>query len=112
MDQYHPLNVPTELAPDLGPAIYIWDCCNAGLIIEKFNEKFAPETGKWKNFHFACCGPTEYRPIRKDVPTDIFTQCLTNPIKTALKWALEKDSASIICPDIKPIMIDRYLPDR
>lgn len=108
MDQYHPLNVPTELAPELGPAIYIWDCCNAGLIIDKFNEKYV---GSRKNFHFAVCGANEFRPIKKDIPADIFTACLTNPIKTALKWALEKDTASIICPDITAKMIDRHLPD-
>lgn len=108
MTQYHPLNVPDELATKIGSGIYIWDCCNAGLIIEKFNKKY---TGDGTNFHFAACARDEFRPIKRDVPADIFTACLTNPIKTTLKWALGRDIAKIICPDISPVMIDRYLPD-
>ena len=104
--------MPNELATVLGPAIYVWDCCNAGLIIEKFNEKYKHKENKeTRNFHFAACSATEFRPIKHDIPADIFTACLTNPIKTALKWALEKDAASIICPDITRRMIDHCIPD-
>ena len=35
MDQYHPMSL-TELSSALGSAIYIWDCCQAGLIVDKF----------------------------------------------------------------------------
>ena len=106
--KYHPLTIH-ELATDLGPAVYVWDCCHAGLIVEKFFEQQRknqiPIPGP--NFHFAACGRDEFRPIRADIPADIFTQCLVNPVKTAFKWALEKESAKIICPRITTEMINR-----
>ena len=79
------------------------------MIVEKFNEQLRNKSISKTSipyFHFAACGREEFRPIRKDIPADIFTCCLINPIRTALKWALEKESAKIICPRITPEMID------
>lgn len=38
---------------------------------------------------------------------DIFTCCLTNPVRTALKWALERESCRLICPRVDINMMDK-----
>ena len=64
MEQYHPMAL-SDLAHQLGSAIYIWDCCQAGLVVEKFYEVVqSPQ----RSFHFAACGRDEFRPIRSDIP--------------------------------------------
>ena len=52
----------TELGQVLGPSIYVWDCCQAGLIVEKFFE--CNDASALPAFHFAACGRNEYRPMR------------------------------------------------
>lgn len=34
----------------------------------------------------AACGTNEVLPTNPDLPADVFTACLTTPIKIALKW--------------------------
>lgn len=34
----------------------------------------------------AACGTNEVLPTNPDLPADVFTSCLTTPIKIALKW--------------------------
>lgn len=34
----------------------------------------------------AACGENEVLPMNPDLPADIFTSCLTTPIKIALRW--------------------------
>jgi regulator-associated protein of mTOR len=36
----------------------------------------------------AACSAHEILPMNPDLPADIFTSCLTTPIKIALKWYL------------------------
>ena len=37
----------------------------------------------------AACGAKEMLPMNPDLPADLFTSCLTTPIKTALQWCVE-----------------------
>lgn len=34
----------------------------------------------------AACEASELLPMMPDLPADLFTACLTTPIKTALRW--------------------------
>lgn len=95
------------------PALYIFDCSNAGVIVDAFQhfmqqrqekEKEQPQTQQDQqpsnstihnstprtNFSpailLAACAATELLPITPELPADLFTSCLTTPIKTALLW--------------------------
>lgn len=39
-----------------------------------------------KSIQLASCGPKEMLPMSPMLPADLFTSCLTTPIKTALLW--------------------------
>ncbi len=46
-----------------------------------------PATLSVKNcVQLASCGPNELLPMNPELPADLFTACLTTPIKIALKW--------------------------
>jgi regulator-associated protein of mTOR len=93
------------------PSIYVWDCSNAGLIVQSFlqfeedreNEylqrvsttttgsqqqqvPLAPPPRIRDSIHLAACGRNELLPMHPDLPLDLFTACLTTPIQTALHW--------------------------
>ena len=72
MDQYHPLSL-TDLSIALGSAIYIWDCCQAGLIVEKFFN--FSDNRNIPSYHFGACGRDEFRPIRADIPGMAWRSC-------------------------------------
>jgi len=104
---YIPLSI-YDLQTWIGaPGIFIYDCSYAGIIVQSF-EKFAElhevekvqqiqQQGKTSelpsppNLQFNCiqlaaCSDTEELPMRPDLPADLFTSCLTDPIKMALWW--------------------------
>ncbi len=43
----------------------------------------------------AACGAHEILPQNADLPADIFTSCLTTPIKIALRWYVLGSSVSV-----------------
>ncbi|CAM6047767.1 unnamed protein product, partial [Sphagnum compactum] len=91
--QYIPLSV-YELESWLGnPSIYVFDCSAAGMIVNAFCER--PDWGLGGTMAapamrdcilLAACGAHEILPQNADLPADIFTSCLTTPIKIALRW--------------------------
>eukprot|EP01119_Soliformovum_irregulare_P024456 TRINITY_DN876_c0_g1_i1.p1 TRINITY_DN876_c0_g1~~TRINITY_DN876_c0_g1_i1.p1 ORF type:complete len:1236 (+),score=415.18 TRINITY_DN876_c0_g1_i1:59-3766(+) len=102
--QYIPLSI-YELQTWLGsPSFYVFDCSGAGLIVNWFlqfaeqREKeyermisssttLSPGITPIKDFIIlASCGPNELLPMNPSLPADVFTSCLTTPIKIALKW--------------------------
>jgi regulatory associated protein of mTOR len=110
--QYIPLSL-YELQHWLGsPSIFVWDCNAAGLIVKTFQhfaEQRRAELERSSNrapgtpatpgspgspggpigddyIHLASCGPNEILPTNPNLPADVFTSCLTTPIKIALKW--------------------------
>lgn len=97
--QYIPLSV-YDLQSWVGtPAIYIFDCSVAGQIMFSFKqfmlqrqhdaESYAPGTpvDAMKDCILLCaCSETELLPQNPDLPADVFTSCLTTPIKVALRW--------------------------
>eukprot|EP01114_Cavostelium_apophysatum_P011005 TRINITY_DN2516_c0_g1_i5.p1 TRINITY_DN2516_c0_g1~~TRINITY_DN2516_c0_g1_i5.p1 ORF type:complete len:1063 (+),score=306.58 TRINITY_DN2516_c0_g1_i5:92-3280(+) len=104
--QYIPLSI-YELQSWMGsPSIYVFDCSAAGLIVHWFTQ-FAEQREKEyermiqsangspspsailpvKDFILlASCGATETLPVNPKLPADVFTSCLTTPIKMALRW--------------------------
>lgn len=119
--QYIPLSI-YDLQTWMGaPSIYVYDCSNAGTIVNSFNQ-FAEQheremdqlppgpnpgsrsspasslTGSsFKNcIQLAACGANQILPMNPNLPADLFTSCLTTPVKIALKWyTLQKNSSLV-----------------
>lgn len=118
--QYIPLSVYDLQSWLSAPAIYIFDCSSAGLILNSFCQ-FAeqrcqdePDAGMngamgghggsrdassghvggrrllSDSIVLAACGAKERLPQDGSLPADIFTACLTTPIKAALWWFCER----------------------
>ena len=93
--QYIPLSV-FELQQWLGsPCIYVLDCSAAGLVINSLRSLInsAPGGAPSSSNHalkevivLAACGAHEVLPQTPELPADVFTACLTTPIKVALRW--------------------------
>ena len=78
--QYIPLSI-VDLQHWLGaPALYIFDCSHAGLLVSN------TLTAAKGNIILAACQAHETLPMNPDFPADLFTSCITTPIKTALRW--------------------------
>lgn len=117
--QYIPLSI-YDLQTWMGaPSIYVYDCSNAGTIVNSFHT-FAeqhereleqmPAVGNrsspagslggstsFKNcIQLAACGANEILPMNPNLPADLFTSCLTTPIKIALKWYTLQKNATLV----------------
>ncbi|KAH9309834.1 hypothetical protein KI387_037745, partial [Taxus chinensis] len=116
--QYIPLSV-YELEAWLGtPSIYVFDCSAAGMIVNAFLERpewgsgISPAAAMKDCILLAACGADEILPQSAKFPADIFTSCLTTPIKIALRWfcsrSLLRDSFdSKLIDEIPGRQIDR-----
>uniref|UniRef100_A0A8C5C364 Regulatory associated protein of MTOR complex 1 n=1 Tax=Gadus morhua TaxID=8049 RepID=A0A8C5C364_GADMO len=103
--QYIPLSI-YDLQTWMGsPSIFVYDCSNAGIIVKSFKQ-FAlqreqelevaainpnhplaqlPLPPSMKNcIQLAACEASELLPMNPDLPADLFTSCLTTPIKIKL----------------------------
>ncbi|KAG1677758.1 hypothetical protein FOA52_001070 [Chlamydomonas sp. UWO 241] len=107
--QYIPLSI-YELQSWLGtPSIYVLDCSAAGLIINAFRAFMDQRQQELRMTQMAmpggangapaatadplrevivlaACGANETLPQNAELPADVFTACLTTPIKVALRW--------------------------
>jgi len=79
------------------PAIYVFDCNAAGNLVRWFNEIIAQQQIQVQKsplgtvqepdcIVLAGCGENEPLPLTLDLPADIFTACLTTPIRMSLHW--------------------------
>ncbi|KAK4483828.1 hypothetical protein RD792_011035 [Penstemon davidsonii] len=73
------------------PSIYVFDCSAAGLIVNAFialqdygTSSSGPSTRDC--ILLASCEAHETLPQSVEFPADVFTSCLTTPIKMALRW--------------------------
>ncbi|XP_051171170.1 regulatory-associated protein of mTOR isoform X1 [Leptopilina boulardi] len=128
--QYIPLSV-YDLQTWMGaPSIYVYDCSNAGIIVDSFlqfaeqhekefeMEKQAAQQNRsavtpnvtppnYKNcIQLAACAANQILPMNPDLPADIFTACLTTPIKIALRWFIAQSTAKLI-PKITLDLIEK-----
>ncbi|GAB0100210.1 regulatory-associated protein of mTOR [Sergentomyia squamirostris] len=126
--QYIPLSI-YDLQTWMGaPSIYVYDCSNAGIIVNSFNMfadqheremeqrqiqaaglKNSPplETPSYKNcIQLAACAANEILPMNPQLPADLFTACLTTPIKIALKWFTLQPTSSLV-PHVSYDLIEK-----
>ena len=122
--QYIPLSI-YDLQSWLGsPSIYVYDCNNAGIIVDSF-KNFAeqhereyveqvraggPQAGaaelppppSLRNcIQLAACSKDQLLPMNPDLPADLFTACLTTPIKVALRWFVMKNDLGHLAPQVQ-----------
>ena len=108
--QYIPLSI-YDLQTWVGtPAIYVFDCSFAGQILFSFRQFMSQRqreldspslnnmprerqtgltqaTDPMQDCIILCaCSESELLPQNPDLPADVFTSCLTTPIKVALRW--------------------------
>ena len=85
-----------------GPSLYIFDCSHAGNIVinfEKNIEKHENENAEIRrrdpnaqlqtysnNIQLAACGANELLPTNPQLPADLFTCCLTTPIRISVLY--------------------------
>ncbi|CAI9740062.1 regulatory-associated protein of mTOR-like isoform X1 [Octopus vulgaris] len=131
--QYIPLSI-YDLQSWMGsPSIYVYDCSNAGVIVESFKQFSAQReqereammsthnssvTGEISSgssvssttnptaastpvsmsncIQLAACSKDELLPMNPELPADVFTSCLTTPIKMALTWYVSQDSGKLV----------------
>lgn len=127
--QYIPLSI-YDLQTWMGsPSIYVYDCSNAGIIVKSFSqfaeqheremEQMATSNGNLNSaagaqtcysfrncIQLAACGEDQILPMNPQLPADLFTACLTTPIKIALKWFMLQKT-SLLVPHLTHDLIDR-----
>lgn len=122
------------------PSIYVYDCSNAGIIVESFKQfalqheseyeqttqttpstttttsrNVSPSTNNtnalspptFKNcIQLAACSANQVLPMNPNLPADLFTACLTTPIKVALRWFVLQSTAKLV-PKVSMDLIDK-----
>ncbi|XP_068158364.1 regulatory-associated protein of mTOR [Drosophila tropicalis] len=132
--QYIPLSIFELITWMAAPSIYVYDCSNAGIIINSFQpyaeqheherEKaiaaaqqrgmgsmagpgMLPNQISYKNcIHLAACAANEILPMNSQLPADLFSSCLTTPINIALKWYAMQEKLGMV-PRIQSELIDK-----
>ncbi|KAF2109718.1 raptor N-terminal caspase like domain-containing protein [Lophiotrema nucula] len=100
--QYIPLSL-YDLQSWIGaPSLFVYDCSDAGLIISNFNKFAEKHQTEYEDacrrdpslehvdysdcIHLAACREKESLPTNPELPADIFTSCLTDPITMAVRF--------------------------
>ncbi|CAA3001292.1 regulatory-associated of TOR 1 [Olea europaea subsp. europaea] len=95
------------------PSIYVFDCSAAGMIVNAFvklQEWATSSSGSSMRdcILLAACEAHEILPQSAEFPADVFTSCLTTPIKMALRWFCTR---SLLHESIDYSLIDK-IPGR
>ncbi|XP_078436258.1 regulatory-associated protein of TOR 1 [Wolffia australiana] len=109
--QYIPLPISDLDSWLKTPSIYVFDCSAAGRIVKAFREwnlSGASASASRDCILLGACEAHETLPQSAEFPADVFTSCLTTPIKMALRWFC---SRSLLCDSLDYSMIDR-IPGR
>ncbi|XP_061954351.1 regulatory-associated protein of TOR 1-like isoform X1 [Populus nigra] len=111
--QYIPLPISDLDSWLRTPSIYVIDCSAAGMIVNAFLElhdwSASGSAGSVSNcILLAACEAHETLPQSDEFPADVFTSCLTTPIKMALKWFYRR---SLLCDSLDYSLIDK-IPGR
>lgn len=111
--QYIPLSI-YDLQTWMGsPSIYVYDCSNAGLILDSFKQFANQREKEYEHFlhqgtsmpppppvrnciQLAACQSNELLPMLPQLPADLFTACLTTPIKVGLRWFVSQKSSHLV----------------
>ncbi|VFQ71153.1 unnamed protein product [Cuscuta campestris] len=111
--QYIPLPVSDLDSWLRTPSIYVFDCSAAGMIVNAFIElqdwNASTSSGASRDcILLAACEAHETLPQSAEFPADVFTSCLTTPIKMALRWFCNQ---SLLRDSLDYSLIDR-IPGR
>ncbi|XP_042050118.1 regulatory-associated protein of TOR 1-like isoform X1 [Salvia splendens] len=111
--QYIPLPISDLDSWLKTPSIYVFDCSAAGLIISAFIQlqDYSSSTSGAPTrdcILLAACEAHETLPQSAEFPADVFTSCLTTPIKMALRWFCTR---SLLHESFNYSLIDR-IPGR
>ncbi|CAK1595697.1 unnamed protein product [Parnassius mnemosyne] len=121
--QYIPLSM-YDLQTWMGaPSLYVYDCSNAGVIVDNFKQ-FAEQHERdyemqasagggggggggeggavsYKNcIQLAACAAGQSLPMSPELPADLFTACLTTPVKMAMKWFVLRSRVRVARHDL------------
>ncbi|CAG5031418.1 unnamed protein product [Parnassius apollo] len=121
--QYIPLSM-YDLQTWMGaPSLYVYDCSNAGVIVDNFKQ-FAEQHERdyemqasagagggagsgegaavsYKNcIQLAACAAGQSLPMSPELPADLFTACLTTPVKMAMKWFVLRSRVRVARQDL------------
>lgn len=67
----------------------------------------APNASSFKScIQLAACAANQILPMNPQLPADLFTSCLTTPIKTALKWFTLQQTSALV-PNVSYALIER-----
>ncbi|KAL6905760.1 hypothetical protein ACP4OV_003361 [Aristida adscensionis] len=111
--QYIPLPI-TDLDSWLQtPSIYVFDCSAAGIIVKAFLERLdwsssSSASSQRDCILLAACEAHQTLPQSAEFPADVFTACLTTPIKMALHWFCKR---SLLHSSLDHSLIDQ-IPGR
>ncbi|KAL6998489.1 Regulatory-associated protein of TOR 1 [Sarracenia purpurea var. burkii] len=108
--QYIPLPISDLDSWLKTPSIYVFDCSAAGMIVNAFIEDWNTSSGSSTRdcILLAACEAHETLPQSAEFPADVFTSCLTTPIKMALRWFCTR---SLLHDSLDYSLIDR-IPGR
>ena len=104
--QYIPLSIYDLQTWMWSPSIYVFDCSNAGMIVEAFqqfaeqhqreyeqlmaqsrnNSQLTPAPNFKQCIQLAACATNQILPMNSELPADLFTACLTTPIKVIFEF--------------------------
>ncbi|XP_049869335.1 regulatory-associated protein of mTOR [Pectinophora gossypiella] len=117
--QYIPLSM-YDLQTWMGaPSLYVYDCSSAGIIVENFKtfaeqhereqlQAGAPTAGppvSYRNcIQLAACAAGQALPMHPELPADLFTACLTTPVKMAMKWFVLRHRTRGARPDLHDLI--------
>lgn len=112
--QYIPLPISDLDSWLKTPSIYVFDCSAAGMVVNAFIElqDWSPSSSSATSARdcilLAACEAHETLPQSHEFPADVFTSCLTTPIKMALRWFCTR---SLLHESLDYSLIDR-IPGR
>lgn len=103
------------------PTLYIFDCNSAGVIFNHFTRVNAQLERRWEeackrearqlpppphrnSIFLGACAAGETLPSSSSVPADLFTSCITTPLRTALHWFLKRTLVRGVTPDMLDII--------
>ncbi|KAI8557185.1 hypothetical protein RHMOL_Rhmol05G0316600 [Rhododendron molle] len=90
--QYIPLPISDLDSWLRTPSIYVFDCSAGGMVVNAFMElpDWTASSSSGSSMRdcilLAACEAHETLPQSAEFPADVFTSCLTTPIKMALRW--------------------------
>ncbi|KAH3763755.1 regulatory-associated protein of mTOR [Pelomyxa schiedti] len=95
--QYIPLSVSSLMSWVGTPSLYVFDCNAAGLVLQWFlnfaEQHRAENPSESADFLIlAACGAKQLLPMSPNYPADLFTSCLTSPLRMALHWFCKRNA--------------------